>query len=88
MDVNAKEALGDDDVYPGAFEFCDGVDNNCDGQLPAGEADNDGDGYMVCEGDCNDNNETVYPGAPEDCDDGFDNDCDGWIDMRDLDDCP
>ena len=64
------------------------MDNDCDGQLPAYEADNDGDGYMVCEGDCNDNNDDVNPGAPEDCDDGVDNDCDGFVDGRDTEDCP
>ena len=29
---------------------------NCDGIIPADEADIDGDGYMVCEGDCDDSN--------------------------------
>ncbi|MGB0588656.1 MAG: MopE-related protein [Myxococcota bacterium] len=29
-------------------ELCDGVDSNCDGVLPEGEFDLDGDGYVAC----------------------------------------
>lgn len=41
--------------------------------------DNDGDGFCAEQGDLDDNDVTVYPGAPEICD-GKDNDCDGEID--------
>ncbi len=36
-------------------------------------------GFGDCKGDCNDNNNTVYPGAMEICD-GRDNNCDGRVD--------
>jgi uncharacterized protein (TIGR02145 family) len=42
-------------------------------------ADNDidMDGQTINEGDCNDLDATIYAGAPETCDDGIDQDCDG-----------
>ncbi len=39
--------------------------------------DEDGDGYTVNQGDLDDNDDTVYPGADEICGDGIDQDCDG-----------
>jgi hypothetical protein len=71
-------------VHPNATEVCDGVDNNCDGQVDEDITktfykDKDGDGYgdpntsvNVCGkpsgyieqgGDCNDNDPSVHPGA-------------------------
>src|SRR5687768_3232839 len=41
--------------------------------------DADNDGYTSEGGDCNDDDASSYPGAPE-VDDGRDNDCDGQID--------
>jgi N-acetylneuraminic acid mutarotase len=36
--------------------------------------DNDGDGYLVCSGDCDDTDPGTYPGAPQLCD-GVNSDC-------------
>jgi hypothetical protein len=65
-------------------EICDGLDNDCDGVIPADELDADADGHMVCDGDCDDADASVYPGAVEVCD-GLDNDCDGVIPTDELD---
>ena len=51
-----------------------------------GGPDADGDGFGS-ERDCDDANPAINPGAPEICDDGIDNDCDGLIDAADPE-CP
>lgn len=45
--------------------------------------DGDGDGVASCDGDCDDANAAIYPGAAEVCD-GEDDDCDGVIDNADT----
>lgn len=70
-------------TFPGAFERCDGVDNDCNGALPADELDGDADGFSACQ-DCDDGDATRFPGAVEACD-GLDRDCDGAVDDLDLD---
>ncbi len=49
----------------------------------AGCTDEDEDGWAVQQGDCDDTNPTVYPGAPEAWMDELDNDCDEVIDWAD-----
>ncbi len=46
--------------------------------------DSDGDGYSECDGDCNDGNPLIHPGAVDVCD-GLDNDCDGIVDGSPVD---
>ena len=75
-----------DDLDPCTTDSCDHISGECINE-PL-DADNDGyesmlapDGVTSCPGDdCDDNDDTVYPGAPEVCMDGIDQDCDTLID--------
>lgn len=54
-------------VRPGQPEICDGLDSDCDGQLPENEVDADKDGFAACAGDCDDKDRGKSP-ADEDGD--------------------
>lgn len=49
------------------------------GQDTCTSADQDGDNWSSDQGDCDDTEPLVYPGASENCD-SLDNDCDGAVD--------
>jgi len=76
LDCNDFNAL----VFPGSPEECDGVDNDCNGEVDDG-LDNDSDGFQSCGNprDCDDEEADAFPGNPEACDE-IDNDCDGIVD--------
>jgi len=74
-----------------AAETCDGIDNDCNGNIDEG-FDVDEDGFTVCgsdpatpgvldpgDADCDDTMAAVNPDAEETCDE-IDNDCDGEVD--------
>ena len=52
-------------VLPAAEQCNNGVDDDCDGLVDVA-TDIDGDGFTACEGDCDDFNPNVNPGAFED----------------------
>ncbi|GDX80010.1 hypothetical protein LBMAG42_18210 [Deltaproteobacteria bacterium] len=95
-DEDANVSPAETERCNGVDDDCSGIadDNPVDGQTLY--ADDDGDGYgddgqttLGCEGadgwadqggDCDDTNAAVNPGAPEQCETGIDENCNGEID--------
>ena len=69
----------DSTVYPGAEELQDGKDNDCDDLVDEapGTVDVDLDGFTEANGDCDDTDFEVRPGAIDTLGDGVDQNCDG-----------
>jgi hypothetical protein len=65
-------------MSPNATELCNNFDDNCNNAVDEG-FDMDGDGYTVCNGDCDDNSALSNPNAIELCNSGDDN-CNGIAD--------
>jgi len=76
-----------DQIYPGAPQVCDGLNNDCGDPewptVPANEADSDNDNWRICANDCNDGQAAVNPGATEVCNSTDDN-CNGFVDEDEL----
>jgi hypothetical protein len=68
--VRAYDADGNES--PDSNEVCKAA-----ASVAPGDIDGDGDGFTQNQGDCNDADDTVYPGAADTCGDGKDQNCDG-----------
>ena len=82
----STETQCDDGVDNDGDGDTDGIDMDCwpGATCDPVEGDEDGDGYTTDDGDCDDTNPAVHPGATEVCEDLIDNDCDQLVDEPDC----
>jgi hypothetical protein len=72
---------GRENTYSAVALCARALDNRC---VDVSTSDDDGDGWTIGEGDCDDTDGAVYPSAAEVAYDGIDQDCDG-ADLTDVD---
>ncbi len=82
-DSTADDDTGDDDSTGDDDTSGDDDDATGDDDTTA-DPDADGDGWTVADGDCDDANPAVHPGATEICN-GIDDDCSGFLPPWDID---
>jgi MYXO-CTERM domain-containing protein len=79
---NTELCDGQDNDCNGLADFNDGPvgddDDSAGPSMDSTELDIDGDGYLECDDDCDDDSVDFAPDAPELCD-GFDNNYDGLV---------
>ncbi|MBU1218852.1 putative metal-binding motif-containing protein, partial [Myxococcota bacterium] len=83
-DENCSSLYGGDEDGDGLSNCADpdcATARHCDPDYQ----DNDGDGFTPANGDCNDSNAAIHPAAPEICNDGIDNNCNGLTDAAEGD---
>lgn len=91
--IGGQEPVACDCGAPLRETICDdGIDNDGDGDVDARDddcavvEDNDQDGFAA-NFDCDDANPDVHPGAPENCHNEIDDDCDTLVDAADTLNC-
>jgi len=88
-DANLKLVLLDSCYYYCGDAVCTAGENSTscleDCRLGQESADDDGDGWTLKEGDCDDTEAKIYPGAEEKCSKEVDYDCDGLYNEADPD---
>ena len=72
-----EECVCDDDDLTGDDDDATADDDVTDDDDDSEADDADADGFTIAQGDCDDSDAAIHPGADEGCDDGLDSDCDG-----------